>query len=56
MAEHENSVDYEGPSFLRRVGLADVDHINDDGADTPAEPSTNRCLLLTGLRAETHAV
>lgn len=43
MTEHENSVDYEGPGFLRRSGLIDVDHVDDeDNADTPAEPSNNR--------------
>ena len=41
MTEHENSVDYEGPGFLRRSGLADVDPIDDEN-DAPAEPSNDR--------------
>merc|ERR1719360_343584 len=41
VTEHENSVDYEGPGFLRRSGLADVDPIDDEN-DTPAEPSNDR--------------
>ncbi len=41
MTEHENSVDYEGPGFLRRSGLADVDPIDNEN-DTPAEPSNDR--------------
>lgn len=41
VTEHENSVDYEGPGFLRRSGLADVDPIDNEN-DTPAEPSNDR--------------
>jgi len=41
VTEHENSVDYEGPGFLRRSGLADVDPIDDEN-DAPAEPSNDR--------------
>jgi len=41
VTEHENSVDYEGPGFLRRSGLADVNPIVDEN-DTPAEPSNDR--------------
>ena len=40
--EHENSVDYEGPGFLRRSGLADVKSVDDVIQDTPAEPSNAR--------------
>jgi hypothetical protein len=42
VTEHENSVDYEGPGFLRRSGLADVKSVDDDIQDTPAEPSNAR--------------
>ena len=42
VVEHENSVDYEGPGFLRRSGLADVKSVDDVIQDTPAEPSNAR--------------
>ena len=42
--EHENAIDYEGPGFLRRSGLADTGIDRDDfEADTPAEPTHERC-------------
>ena len=41
--EHENAIDYEGPGFLRRSGLADTGIDRDDfEADTPAEPTHER--------------
>ena len=41
--EHENAIDYEGPGFLRRSGLADTGIDRDDfEGDTPAEPTHER--------------
>lgn len=36
--EHENSVDYEGNGFLRKLGEIDDDD-DYNGGDSPAEPS-----------------
>ena len=42
--EHENSVDYDGNRFLRKLGEVD-DEDEYDGRDSPAEPSNTRSRL-----------
>jgi len=46
--EHENSVDYDGNRFLRKLGEVDEED-EYDARDSPAEPSNTRSRLKPRL-------
>jgi hypothetical protein len=43
--EHENSVDYDGNRFLRKLGEVDDDEEDFESRDSPAEPSNTRSTI-----------